>query len=128
MGVCVKCGRSLVDDNDYGGWCGMCDCCPRCGRVVDRINIYQDGDNSCCIWCKDDYLAEKEQLEAIYDSLQDDSDVDNTNDIHEESRGNLLGQSQVLALSGETNVKVLKKEKRTIKKFIKDFLSDFRSK
>ena len=61
----------------------MCDYCPRCGRVVDRINIYRDGDGGCCVWCKDDYLAEKE-LEVACGSFQDDLDADNADDTREE--------------------------------------------
>lgn len=75
MEVCIKCGRPLGED-DYGGWCGMCDYCPRCHEVVDLLNIYQDEDgNGYCTWCKNDYLAEKQaQLELALTFSQDDED------------------------------------------------------
>ena len=113
--VCMRCGRSL-EGGDYGGWCGLCDDCPRCHRVVDEIQIHRDGDDSYCLLCEKDYLAEKQaQLEAVYDIFQNDED--DVDDIHEKSKGSLAGESQILELSGETKVKVLKPEKRTFRDF-----------
>ena len=115
MGVCIKCGRPL--GGDYGGWCGMCDYCPRCHRVVDRIHIYWDDDNGYCTWCENDYLAEKQaQLEAIYDIFQNDED--DINDVHEEDEDSLFSEPKIFEPSGETKIKVIRPKKRTFKDFV----------
>ena len=74
----MKCGRPISGD---WGDCGICGYCPRCHRVVDEIHIYQDGDNSYCVWCEKDYLAEKAAGLEADDLPRDDEDVGSANGI-----------------------------------------------
>lgn len=76
---CFSCGTLLKDEYDRRGrGCIYCmTVCPNCSRDVTKKEIKQDGDETYCIFCENDYLKRKRQQELIEQSFGELENTDN---------------------------------------------------
>ena len=82
--------------------------CPNCSRDVTKKEIIQDGDETYCIFCENNYLKRKHQQEAVEQNFDELENTDNLSIEELQQRLQGVDMEEVAGKLHQTRIDIIK--------------------